>query len=102
MGIYELSRKADDDLAALYLYGLTTFGLKQADSYFDSLCSRLQDIADDPLRFPKSSYLDLYRYSVHAPHTVYYEVVGAGIIRVIRILRSQDPRSSLVSDLDPT
>jgi len=95
MGSYKLTRKADDDLAGLYLYGLTSFGLQPASRYYDSLETRLQDIADDPLRFPPTDYREGYRRSVHAPYAIYYRIIDPQTVEIVRILRGQDPREQL-------
>lgn len=95
MASYRLTNKADEDLASLYLYGLTNFGLVQADFYYESIMRRFDEIADQPLRFQKSEYRKGYRRSVHFPHTIYYRIIDADMVEIVRILRSQDPREEL-------
>lgn len=95
MGAYRLTAKADEDLTSLYRYGIETFGLARADSYFDSIVARLVEIGDAPMQFQKSDYRDGYRRSVHPPHTIYYRVIHADLVEVVRILRGQDPREEL-------
>jgi toxin ParE1/3/4 len=48
---YRLSRKAEDDLVALYLIGAQTFGSAQAERYFAQLQEAFEFIA----RFPKAA-----------------------------------------------
>lgn len=95
MGIYRLTTKADEDLADLYQYGIETFGQIHADSYFDSLISRLDAIGDAPMQFQASDYREGYRRSVHSPHTIYYRIIDSEMVEIVRILRGQDPRENL-------
>ena len=95
MASYRLTRRADADLADLYRYGVRTFGIERADRCFDSLLVRLKEIGNDPLRFPKTDYREGYRRSVHAPHTIYYRIVDADLVEIVRILRGQDPGTAL-------
>ncbi len=92
MGTYRLTQKADQDLTELYLYGITTFGVVQADAYLDSLIAALDALANAPLQFQKSEYREGYRRCVHPPHTLYFRIIDDDLVEVVRILRSQDPR----------
>lgn len=91
MGAYRLTRKADEDLAGLYRYGIETFGIERADRYFDSLIARLEEIADGPRQFQETDYREGYRRSVHHPHTIYYRIIAPELVEIVRILRAQDP-----------
>lgn len=95
MGAYRLTGQADEDLANLYRYGIKTFGQVRADSYFDSLITRLDAISDAPMQFQASDYREGYRRSVHPPHTIYYRIINSGMVEIVRILRGQDPREDL-------
>lgn len=95
MGAYRLTAKADEDLRNLYRYGIESFGMTRADSYFDSFVARLDEIADTPMLFQKSEYRNGYRRSVHAPHTIYYRIINPDLVEIVRILRGQDPRGEL-------
>ena len=89
---YRLSGKAAEDLFDLYRYGVRSFGLDRANRYYDSLVKRLEEIGNDPLRFPLTEYREGYRRSVHAPHAIYFRLGEDGTVEIIRILRGQDPR----------
>ena len=95
MARYKLTKRADTDLAGLYRYGVRTFGLEQADRYFDSLLAHLRAIADNPKHFQVSEYREGYRRSAHPPHTIYFRIIDAETVEIVRILRGQDPQSSL-------
>jgi toxin ParE1/3/4 len=45
MESYRLSADAEEDIRRLYRYGILNFGLAQADSYFDGLFARFDQLA---------------------------------------------------------
>ena len=49
MPSYALSQAADSDLTDIYTYTFREFGERQADSYFASLESCLERVAEQPL-----------------------------------------------------
>ena len=49
MASYRLNDAALADLDRIYEYGILTFGLQQADKYYDGLLLYFQAIADSPL-----------------------------------------------------
>lgn len=90
MASYRLSNKALDDLERIYLYGITTFGLDQADRYYDGLLGRLQKIADNPehAQAVENVWPGLRR-SVYQSHSVYYLLQRDGV-QIVRILGRED------------
>lgn len=48
MAVYELNQLAEEDIRRLYRYGIESFGLNQADSYFDGLFERVDASAWNP------------------------------------------------------
>ena len=95
MASYELTRKAAADLRGIYRYGFREHGKARATHYKRSLDAQFQKIADEPLRFPKTGFRDSYRYSVHQPYTIYFRLIDANRVQIVRILRGQDPRQTL-------
>ena len=91
MASYKLTRKADADLRSAFLYGLKEHGEARALQYKQSLDARFQEIADDPLRFPKTDFYDGYRYSVHQLYTIYFKSLDNGDVRIIRICVAKTP-----------
>ena len=90
MANYRLTNRALDDLERLYTYGLTTFGLEQADRYYGALMERFQEIADNPERFPIVEHLwPGLRRSVYGSHSIYYLPYSEGV-QIVRVLRSED------------
>ncbi len=51
MASYRLNDAALADLDRIYEYGILTFGLQQADKYYDGLLLYFQAIADSPLSY---------------------------------------------------
>ena len=95
MASYRLSDEALADLDRLYLHGILTFGLRQADAYFDAMVARFQDIADQPERYPAVDHIRQgYRRSVFRSHSIYYRVADDEVA-IIRILGQQDIQEAL-------
>ena len=92
MANYKLNDRAKDDLECLYEHGILSFGLDQANSYYDGLFDRFSNIADNPELWQSVDYIRVgYRRSVYASHSIYYRVNG-GTVEVMRILGKQDFR----------
>ncbi len=97
MGSYRLSDAALADLDRIYEYGILTFGLQQADKYYDGLLLYFQDIADSPLVYVGVDEIRAgYRRATYSSDTVYYRIEGAEV-EIIRILGQQDPRKELIT-----
>ena len=95
MARYRLSDEAQSDLYRLYEFGVRTFGLQQADSYFDGIINRFQELAHNPQLYPKVDQLRKgYRRSVFGVHSIYYLVLNDEIL-IVRVLGREDPRKQL-------
>jgi len=90
MASYRLNREALEDLDRLYEHGVLTFGLRQADAYFDGIVNRFQKIADQPELYPAIDHIRQgYRRSVYRSHSIYYHIDPDEIV-IVRILGRQD------------
>jgi toxin ParE1/3/4 len=90
MASYRLNREALADLDRLYEYGVLTFGMRQADAYFDGIVTQFQEIADQPELYPAIDHIRQgYRRSVYKSHSIYYRTDPAEIV-IVRILGQQD------------
>ena len=90
MASYRLNRETLEDLDRLYEHGVLTFGLRQADAYFDGIVSRFQKIADQPELYPAIDHIRQgYRRSVYRSHSIYYRIDPDEIV-IVRILGQQD------------
>ncbi len=95
MASYRLTDAALADLDRLYEYGILTFGLKQADEYYDGLVSHFQKIADNPLSHAAVDEIRAgYRRAPYYFNSVYYRIEGQGV-EIVRILGRQDPATAL-------
>lgn len=45
---YVLSRKAEEDIIAIFMYGVAEFGIQQAERYHDLLENAFQFLAENP------------------------------------------------------
>lgn len=92
---YRLSKQADADFESIYLFGVVTFGLEQAEAYVAGLEARFERLAEYPLRYPSIDHVRSgYRASVYGSHTIYYRTDEDGVL-IVRILGRQDSRAAL-------
>jgi toxin ParE1/3/4 len=90
MASYKLNQEAEEDLDRLYEHGILSFGLDQADRYYDGLIRRFSEIADNPRLWQAVDYIRIgYRRSVYASHSIYYRIDGDAV-EIMRILGKQD------------
>ncbi len=83
---YRLTKKADTDLSNLYEYGISNFGLLQAQSYLIDLYDRFQLLSDNPL-FGRSAVQfepKLRRFEYKA-HVIFYMLEDNGVL-IVRVL----------------
>lgn len=92
---YTLTKRAEDDLLALFLDGIEMFGLMQAQRYKDELEHCFQLIASRPqMGRPAPSIGAGVRRHEHQSHVILYEETGRTIVilavvpaRSIRLLK---------------
>ncbi|MEH8017248.1 type II toxin-antitoxin system RelE/ParE family toxin [Rheinheimera muenzenbergensis] len=100
MALYRLSNSADQDFFDVYVYGVQTFGVKQADSYTAGMQIRFQEIADAPRLYQAVDNIRPgYRRSVYGVHAIYYRQDGADVL-IVRILRAQNLSTALTEDIN--
>ncbi len=98
MAGYRLSKRADEDFEAIYLYGVLTFGLEQAEAYAAGLQARFEQLADQPRLYPPIDHIRSgYRLSVYGSHAIYYCIHDRKVL-IVRILRSQDIGTALAEE----
>jgi len=92
---YELSKAADKDFENIFEYGLDTFGLDQALAYQSGMKQRFVELAKQPKLYQAVEDIRVgYRRSVYGKHSIYYRIESKGI-RIMRILKHQDPAKAL-------
>ena len=92
---YRLTQAAEKDLLGIAVYGDENFGVAQSDRYRDQPKQRFSALAAEPLRYPGVPHIHAgYRRSVCGVHSIYYRIDPDEVV-IVRILRSQEPRSAL-------
>ena len=83
---YTLSRKAEEDIIAIFLDGARQFGLQQSEQYHDLLEKTFQFLAANPLAARERPELTpAVRIHPIESHIVLYTVDAAGGIFIIRV-----------------
>ena len=87
---YKLSRKAENDLFDIALYGDEKYGEAESNKYREKLKKQFSILAKSPLRYPAVDHIRVgYRRAVCGVHSVYYKIDDSGIVEIVRVLRSQ-------------
>jgi toxin ParE1/3/4 len=90
MPSYRLSKKAENDILNIALYGDEQFGVAQSDKYREKLKAQLSTLAKNPLRYPAVNHIKTgYRRAVCGVHSIYYKIADDSVIEIVRIIRSQ-------------
>jgi toxin ParE1/3/4 len=87
---YRLTKKAEEDLLAIALYGIERFGAEQSLIYRDRMRVKLEELARFPDRYPRVDYVrEGVRRSICGVHSIYYRHESYGVL-ILRILGRQD------------
>ncbi len=91
MAKYLLTNKAVEDLADIWNYTVEAWSEKQADDYYHMLIASCQKIADHPALFGKryDELLEGLRGFKANKHIIFYKVLSADRVEIIRILHSR-------------
>ena len=88
---YKLSNQAKEDLIRIHHYGVSKFGVKQADKYFDYF----DTIVQRPFSFESVDYIkDGYRRCVCDSDSIYFKI-NDEVIEIMVIIGRQDIDSIL-------
>ncbi|MFD2202538.1 type II toxin-antitoxin system RelE/ParE family toxin [Shivajiella indica] len=91
MGKYRLSNAAKEDLIRIHHYGVETFGMSQADKYFDSLFECFEIISQQPFSFESVDYIKTgYRRCVCGSDSIYFKIANDGVVEIMAIVGRQD------------
>lgn len=92
---YKLSNEAKEDLIRIHQYGVETFGMSQADKYFNSFFDYFDIIAQQPLAFESVDYIKKgYRRCVCGSDSIYYKING-DVVEIMAIVGMQDLKNIL-------
>ena len=97
MKTLQFTQLAENDFAGIYEFGVTHFGIHQAELYIQKLSRHLEHLLESPLIAPSAEeFLSGYRRSVVGQHSVYYRMTDSGIL-IGRILGRQNPDPQTLS-----
>ena len=90
MAKYRLSNEARDDLMRIHRYGVETFGMTQADKYFNTFFDYFDMIAQQPFSFESVDYIkEGYRRCVCGVDSIYYRIEN-DTVEIMAIIGRQD------------
>ncbi len=90
MAEYKLSNTAKEDLIRIHQFGVETFGVVQADNYFDSFFYYFEIIAQRPFSFESVDYIRKgYRRCPCGSDTIYYRI-SEECVEIMAIIGMQD------------
>ncbi len=90
MAEYRISNAAKEDLIRIHQFGVSTFGMNQADKYFDSFFEYFDIIAQRPFAFESIDYIKKgYRRCVCGSDSIYYRL-NNDIVEIMAIIGKQD------------
>ena len=91
MAKYHLTKKAVQNLDAIWAYTLKTWSEKKADEYYSALVETFAAIAKSPCHLDKEYveiHTGLYRRSCQK-HLIFYRLVENDDIEIVRILHER-------------
>jgi toxin ParE1/3/4 len=95
MSKYILSKFAKEHLRNIYAFGFSNWGETAADTYYNALFDRFENIAENPYLYPSVDYVRKgYRRSVCGKDSIYYRIED-GIVEIVAVLGSQDTDTAL-------
>ncbi len=90
MAKYKLSNEAKKDLIRIHHYGVETFGMTQADKYFDAFFEHFEIIAKRPFSFESAEYIKKgYRRCVCGVDSIYFKIEN-DTVEIMAIIGRQD------------
>ncbi len=88
---YTLSRKAEEDIIAIFLHGVEQFGIKQAECYHDLLESTFGFLAEHPAAARERPEISPpVRVHPIKSHLIFYTIDEYEDIFIIRIRHSRE------------
>lgn len=90
MGKYRLSLTAKEDLIRIHQYGVTKFGMSQADKYFYSFFQCFKMIAERPYSFEAVDHIKKgYRRCICGADSIYFKI-DSEFVDIMAIIGRQD------------
>jgi toxin ParE1/3/4 len=90
MAKYRISNQAKEDLIRIHQFGVSKFGMDQADKYFNSFFDYFEFIAQQPFSFKSVDYIKPgYRRCVCGVDNIYYRITD-NEVEIMAIIGRQD------------
>ncbi len=90
MAKYRLSNTAKEYLIRIHHFGISRFGIDQADKYFDSFFKYFDIIAQRPYAFEAVNFIKPgYRRCVCGSDSIYYRIKDE-VVEIMTIIGRQD------------
>ena len=90
MAKYRWSNAAKEDLIRIHHFGISRFGIDQADKYFDSFFKYFDIIAQRPYAFEAVNFIKPgYRRCVCGSDSIYYRIKDE-VVEIMTIIGRQD------------
>ncbi len=90
MAKYRLSNEAREDLIRIHQYGVSKFGIDQADKYFNTFFDYFDLIAQRPYSFESVDYINPgYRRCVRGSDSIYFRI-HEETVEIMAIVGRQD------------
>ena len=90
MAKYRLNNTAKEDLIRIHQFGISKFGVKQADKYFDDFFNYFEKIANNPFSFESVDHIRQgYRRCTCGSDSIYYRIRN-DIVEIMTIIGRQD------------
>jgi toxin ParE1/3/4 len=88
---YRLSRKAEEDIIAIFMYGVSQFGIQQAERYHDLLERTFQFLAENPeAARERVEITPAVRIHPIESHIVIYTLDEDGDVFIIRVRHGRE------------
>ena len=92
---FRLSRRAEQDLVAIYLFGYEKFGVAQAERYQEGLFEAIRFVAANPLVMrERCEFRRPIRLFPYSSHIIAYAIVGGDVL-IVRVLHGHQDTSGL-------
>lgn len=90
MANYRLSKSAKEDLIRIHHYGVKTFGMQQADKYYNSFFEYFDLISERPYSYKSVDFIKIeYRRCVCGSDSIYFKI-NDNVVDIMAIIGRQD------------
>ena len=90
MANYKISNTAKEDLIRIHQFGISHFGEKQADKYFNAFFDSFEKMAKNPFAFEAVDHIQIgYRRCVSGVDSIYFRLKG-DVVEIMTIIGKQD------------